>query len=90
MITEVFKAIGAYGPQYILLALVVIAFWQSGAMKELFTKKGEYVLRDHCHNHIDELKKEIGNTRTDLKEHINGVDEKVNLLLQNALKGRDK
>lgn len=86
MIESVMKAIGAYGPSYIILAILVIGLWQSGAMKEIFKRRGDYVLREQCHEHIDELKGAIKETRQDLKEHINGVDEKVNILLEGALK----
>lgn len=89
---EVLEKLGAYGPQYIILALIIIALWKSGALKEIFKKREaanvlpKFVLKEECHKHIDSLKKEISDTRVELKEHINAVDEKVNILLKAALK----
>ena len=93
MVETMVKALGAYGPQYLLLGLVVVALWKSGALKEILKRtegNEKYVLKTDCHFHIDDLKKEIADTRTDLKEHINRVDEKVNILLfseNNKIKG---
>jgi uncharacterized membrane-anchored protein YhcB (DUF1043 family) len=83
---ELIKTLGAYGPQYVLLGLGIIAALKSGALKALFSKNGKYVTKEACHQHIDNLKNEIADTRADLKEHINGVDRKVDMLLENALK----
>ena len=83
---DVLEILGKWGPQYIIIGLVIIATWKSGALKEIFSKNGKYVRQEHCHKHIDDLTKKIDDTKTDLKEHINGVDKKVDLLLTKALK----
>lgn len=83
---DILEVLGKWGPQYVIIGLTIIASWKSGALKAIFSKNGKYVTRDCCHDHIDDLKKEITQTKIDLKDHINGVDRKVDLLLQKALK----
>jgi hypothetical protein len=118
-LAEIFKMLGSYGPQYVILAFVIFTLWKSGAMKEMFSsrasfvsrsdsnahinvlqkslsdaietlesipKRSEFVLRADCHGNIEALQRAISETRADLKEHINGVDEKVNILLKAAIK----
>lgn len=72
-------------PQYLTAGTFLYILIRSGALKELFSKNGKYVVKEECHGHIDGLNKKIDETRVDLKDHINGVDKKVDMLLQKAL-----
>jgi hypothetical protein len=83
---EIFKFAGSFGPSWLLLFVVVFAMWKSGALVAIFSHQDDYVRRDQCHSHIDGLKNEIAESRTDLKDHIEQVDKKVNMLLERALK----